>query len=128
MSRLEANLSARPFTELSKRLLSFLIFYERTREKIPSESRWFTRKMIHRDWYRTDDDRVSIAHQTRTTLDPDSIPNRSWLEDQLLPIIGRCITTNLTDRQPELVSELLPYYDAYIKSVSELLPVSKTPS
>lgn len=115
----DKNLSARPFVALCKQLLSFLIFYEHSKAKIPSDSRWYTRKVIHRDWYRTDDSSVSMAHQTGTTLSPDSVPDMNWVEDQLLRIISRCLVTNIRDRHYEIVFELLPYYDAYIKSVSE---------
>ena len=51
----DTNLSGRPFVELCKQLLRFLMFYERAKTMIPSTSRWYTHRFVHRDWYHTDD-------------------------------------------------------------------------
>jgi hypothetical protein len=115
----DTNLSGRPFVELCKQLLRFLMFYEKAKAKIPSASRWYTQRLIHRDWYYTDDSRVSMAHQTGTTLTPDSVPDLNWVEYRLVPIITQCLLTNLKNGQYDIVFELLGYYDAYIKGVSE---------
>ena len=117
ISGTEKNLSGRPFAQLCKELLSFLIFYEQTKATIPSDSYWYTRQMFHRDWYRTEDSRVSMAHQTGTTLVPELIPNMTWVEDQLLRIVTRCIVTNTKCRQYDIVLDLLGYVDAYIKAL-----------
>jgi DNA segregation ATPase FtsK/SpoIIIE-like protein len=68
ISEKEPHLRARPFAELATSVLLFLTNYRRAKQTIPSQSRWYARKYVHRDWYRTDDTTVSIHHQTGTAL------------------------------------------------------------
>jgi hypothetical protein len=110
----EVHLRGAPFISLSKNLITFLLFYEKSKKCIPSSSQWYEEKYVHRDWYRTDDSRVSIAHQTGTTLHPDITNNKEWVEENVLPIILDCLEINLKEERYNEVLGLIEYIDAYL--------------
>ena len=115
----ESHLSGAPFISLSKNLLSFLIFYEKSKKLIPSESKWYENKYVHRDWYRTEDTRVSLAHQTGTLLHPDVTNDKEWLESRVFPIIKDCLEINLREERYNEILELAEYIDAYLKCLAK---------
>ncbi|MBN2016095.1 hypothetical protein JW766_04650 [Candidatus Dojkabacteria bacterium] len=63
--------------------------------KIPPNSFWFIRKRKHRKWFLGDISREEIALNTKTALMPDEIPNRFWLEDELIDIIEKVLVKSL---------------------------------
>lgn len=115
----EIHLHGAPFIELCENLISFLLFYEKSKNQIPSDSQWYEQKYIHRDWYRTDDSRVSIAHQTGTTLHPDITNNKEWVETRVLVIVKQCLEINLKEERYNEVLELAGYIDAYLKLLAK---------
>lgn len=113
------HLSGTSFINLTKNLLRFLIHYEYAKRHIPSDSLWYGQRYEHRDWYRTEDSRVSIAHLTGTTLQPDVTVDKEWVENRVVPIIRKCVETNLTEKRYEDVHALLGYVDAYVKVLAK---------
>jgi len=109
------HLSGTSFINLTENLLRFLIHYEYAKRHIPSDSLWYGQRYEHRDWYRTEDSRVSIAHLTGTALQPDVIVDKEWVERRVVPIIRKCIETNVTAKRYEDVHALFGYVDAYVK-------------
>lgn len=107
------------FLNLTKNLLRFLVRYEFAKRHIPTNSSWYGQRYQHRDWYRTDDSRVSIAYLTGTALEPDVSVDREWIEDRVVPIVRKCIETNLAEKRYEDVHALLEYVDAYLKVVAK---------
>lgn len=114
----EQHLNGAPFVDLSNNILRFLIYYEQAKRKIPTESRWYEQKYKHHDWYRTDDSRVAIAHQTGTTIQPDVTNNNEWVEDRALRVVTTCLEVNLASAKYSEVLRLLEYIDAYLKCLS----------
>lgn len=115
ITKKEVHLRGAPFISLSKNLLSFLLFYEKSKKYIPSDSQWYEQKYVHRDWYRTEDTRVSVAHQTGTSLQPDVTNDKEWIEARVLPIIKECLEINSREERYSEVLELAEYVDAYLK-------------
>jgi len=113
------HLNGRPYVELAKYTLWFLIYYQRLKDQIPSVSLWFEQRYSHRDWYRTDDSALTLALQTGTMLQPEVVNDKLWIEDKLIPIVLRCVAINLKAKRFNLVQELLEVIDAYLKSLSE---------
>jgi hypothetical protein len=109
------HLSGTSFINLTENLLRFLIHYEFAKRHIPTDSSWYGQRYQHRDWYRTDDSRVSIAHGTGTSLQPDVTADKEWVENRVAPIIGKCIETNLSEKRYLDVHALIEYVDAYLK-------------
>jgi len=91
------------------------LFYEKSKKNIPSDSQWYKQKYVHRDWYRTEDTRVSVAHQTGTSLQPEVTNDKEWVEARVLPIIRECLEINLKEERYNEILELAEYLDAYLK-------------
>jgi len=113
------HLSGTSFITLTENLLHFLSYYEHAKRHIPSDSLWYGQRYEHRDWYRTEDTRVSIAHRTGTALPPDVTVDREWVESRVVPIIKKCFESNLTNKRYEDVHALLGYVDAYAKVLAK---------
>ncbi|MET0072501.1 MAG: hypothetical protein ABW096_20910 [Candidatus Thiodiazotropha sp.] len=111
----EIHLHGAPFIALCENIISFLIYYEKSKNQIPSDSQWYEQKYIHRDWYRTSDSSISIAHQTGTTLQPDITNDKEWVEARVLVIIKQCLEINLKEERYNEVLELARYIDAYLE-------------
>ncbi len=115
ITKKEVHLRGAPFITLSENLISFLLFYEKSKNHIPSDSQWYEQKYVHRDWYRTEDTRVSVAHQTGTKLQPDVTNDKEWVEARVLPIVKECLVINLKEDRYNEILELAGYIDAYLK-------------
>ena len=115
----KTHLSGTSFINLTQNLLRFLIHYEFAKRHIPTDSSWYEQRYQHRDWYRTEDSRVSIAHLTGTPLQPDVITDKEWIEGRVIPIIKKCIETNLAEKRYSDVHALFEYLDAYVKVLAK---------
>jgi len=115
ITKKEVHLRGKPFISLSENLLLFLLFYEKSKKHIPSDSQWYEQKYEYRDWYRTEDSRVSVAHQTGTSLQPDMTNEKEWVEARVMPIINECLEINLREERYNEVIELAGFLDDYLK-------------
>ncbi len=115
----ETHLNSRPFAELCRNLLSFLLRYETSRKSIPTDSLWYERRYEHTDWYRTGDMATSMAHQTASMLQPQSVSDSRWIESAILPIVQRCLEINIRESRYAIVNELLRYIDAYAQHLAK---------
>jgi len=115
----ETHLNGKPFIDLCQNLLHFLIHYEHAKPYIPTDSAWYEQRYQHHDWYRTEDSRVAIAHQTGTTLQPDVTNDKQWVERRVIPILKKCIEINLAEERYTEVLGLLGYLDAYFKRLAQ---------
>lgn len=114
----EDHLSGTPYSNLCKGIISFLIWYEPIKRRMPTESYWFSRKYVHPDWYKTEDTTTSTMHQSGSGLTPKLESNANWIEDDLLPIIWQCICINLERNRFQIVSEVLQYLDVYVQRLA----------
>lgn len=114
----EQHLSGTPLLELSARTTRFLILYREKKAHIPTASRWYPQIYRHREWYRTDDMRLSIATETGTTIDPQTEVNRDWLEDRLVPILLDCLAVNVRNSQWENALTALECIERYATTLA----------
>ncbi|MGA4212517.1 hypothetical protein ACI2UO_11665 [Ralstonia nicotianae] len=114
----EQHLSGTPLLELSARTTRFLILYREKKARIPTASRWYPQIYRHREWYRTDDMRLSIATQTGTTIDPQTEANRDWLEERLVPVLLDCLTVTVRNSQWENAFASLECIERYAKTLA----------
>lgn len=121
----ESHLNGTPFVNLSKNILRFQIKYEYSKKYIPTASRWYEQKYQHRDWYRTDDTRVSIAHQTGTSIDPEVTSNNEWIEARTLKIIISCIQINIKSKKYLLALDLINTLEDYISTLADVRQLDK---
>ena len=111
----EPYLNGRPFADLCKKLLLFLSHYETVKKSIPTGSLWYRQKYVHPDWYRTSDTKTSLAYETATRLQPETIGDLRWIESAILPIVSRCLEINLKEKRYPIVIELLNRLDIYVR-------------
>ena len=114
----EPHLNGKPFIELSKNVLTFLIVYEDAKQKIPTESVWYQQQYQHQDWYRTGDTAVALAHQTRAIIQPKKTTNKEWIEQRCIPIVMMCIKINLANGRYTDLHGLFDYIETYIKKLA----------
>ena len=111
----EPHLNGRPFAGLCKNLLSFLLVYETAKKSIPTDSLWYQQKYVHPDWYQTSDRKTSLAYNTATVLQPETVSDPRWIESAILPIVKRCLQINMEEKRYPIVNELLHHLDIYVQ-------------
>ena len=114
----EQHLTGTPLLELSRRTARFLVLYRKKKAHIPTGSRWYQQVYRHREWYRTDDMRLSIATETGTTIDPQTEANRDWLEERLVPVLLDCLAINVRNSQWENAFAALECIDRYAATLA----------
>ncbi|MBM7624272.1 hypothetical protein [Sporohalobacter salinus] len=114
----EDNLNGKSFAELSKSIIRFLNYYQNSKSKIPSKSKWYEQKYKHKDWYLTEDTFTSLANQTATFTKPKISNDKFWIEKEIIPIVFRCIKINLNQGRDEIVLELTNLFKNYLKNLS----------
>jgi hypothetical protein len=119
LARNEKHLTGESFLELSKNILHFLIFYANRKSSIPTQSRWFVQKPVHRKFYMADESAVSMAAQTATIINPEMVSDRDWVESQLEPIFLSCLQENVSKENWSIVTKLLSYIDVYLQALGE---------
>lgn len=115
----EEHLSGTPLREVSVRTTRFLMLYRGKKTHIPTASRWYPQINRHREWYRTDDMRLSIATETGTTIEPHTEGNRDWLEERLVPILLDCLSVNVRNSQWENAFAALECIERYATTLAE---------
>lgn len=113
-----SHLNGEPFAHLCKKIISFLVWYSSAKRRIPNDSQWHSQEYRHPDWYRTPDTTTSLIHQTKTRLPHEIAFNTNWVEDELLPILNRCLRLNLENGRFDVALDLLGYVDAYVRRLA----------
>jgi hypothetical protein len=107
-----------PQLALLRRLAGFLIDYSARKASIPVHSRWFPRIYEHRSWYGSDDSRVAVAHQTGTSLQPEEVVDKDWIENSLLPVFERAAAFYLSHGDKKQALEVINLVRLYARAVS----------
>lgn len=84
ISSSKTELHSKSYPLLLTKLLILAGTYYGKKHLIPTDSRWYGKKPKHKQWYLTNSATIEIATQTNTTLQPDEIPDTTWLEDIIL--------------------------------------------
>lgn len=113
------HLNGRPFADLCKNLLSFLIDYEKAKKSIPTNSLWYRQQYVYPDQYRTYHTEISSNHQSTTGIDPKPVSDSRWLESDMLPIVKCCLQINIRNKRYEIVKELLDGINNYVQQLVE---------
>jgi hypothetical protein len=75
--------------EVATHLVTTMTFYAGQKHRIPTSSLWFARSYKHKDWLTSSYNEVGIALATGTSLQPESVPNHQWFEEQTARILTR---------------------------------------
>ncbi len=75
--------------------------YSRVKSSIPTDSRWFRRVPEHRDWLTMDHTRLSLALSTRTSIQPELVPDRLWVEKEVAQVVEDLLPTLWSEHEWE---------------------------
>lgn len=76
--------------------------YSSAKSAIPTESRWFRQVPEHRDWLTMDHSRLSIALATRTSVQPDLVPDPLWVEKEMAQVVEDLFPMLQSEREWEV--------------------------
>lgn len=88
-------LQGESYPRLLKKLLALTNIYYEGKHLIPSDSGWYGRKFRHKQWYLSESTALEMATNTDTPLNPDEIPDTTWLEDSLLDVIFKAFKVDI---------------------------------
>lgn len=91
ISSSKTELHSKSYPLLLTKLLILASTYYGKKHLIPTDSRWYGKKPKHKQWYLTNSAIIEIATQTNTTLQPDEIPDTTWLEDIILSAVLKAL-------------------------------------
>ena len=102
----ETHLRGEPYAQFSRKVILFLLIYQKYRCRIPTASLWFKQKHIHKEWH-GHNSMADVSHVAGMPLQPEVARDSDWLESALLPVVRQCFRVNLEDKQWETAHEIL---------------------
>ena len=72
-----------------------LVQYHASRNRIPTNSKWFGERYEHKQWYLTDSTEVDMATSTGSGIQPNVVPDLAWVEQQLVEALLDLIASDL---------------------------------
>lgn len=82
------HLREKSLSALGMKALVLLELYIEEKVRIPNDSNWFRRVYQHRDWMTTDFAQISVALETDTTIQPETVPDLMWVEEDIVEIVA----------------------------------------
>jgi len=87
--------------------ISLLEIYQKERSKIPSDSRWYNRIPIHKNWFLSDSTSFAVAMESHSFIQPEMVPNTQWFEDEIVSIFEYSLKNMLEKGSIQLASDFL---------------------
>ena len=76
-------------------ICQLLLDYSAIVPHLSVESKWFEHLFEHRSWFEADPMEVTLALSTATELRPNDVPDRTWFERALLPVLLKALDITL---------------------------------
>jgi len=121
----EHQLQKQPLSSILKKTIYFLTNYAQQRSFIPSESRWYALMPRYKSWFFYDSFALTIALQTKTSIQPEMVPNPYWLEDDIIEILSSTFGKALQKENLEVVYEALCSLNRYLEILGANLEFKK---
>ena len=116
MSREKPKLRGDSYQSLVQNLIDTIRHYYSLKQLIPADSRWFRKRLQHKQWYLAESTELEMASQTDTALQPKEIPDACWVEDELLGVIFKGLEKAIAIKNKETLYEQLallpPLFDS----------------
>jgi hypothetical protein len=116
---LQKYLKSDAIASLGVSTVRFLYRYERARQLIPSESKWYPSEYQHPDFYAAGDLKVDMALRTGGTVEPATSAQSDWIQEAALPVVFKALQANLAENDEASVFRILSALRAYIEELSE---------
>lgn len=97
--------------------IGLLKIYQNSRSRIPSDSKWYSRTPIHKNWFLSDSSSFAIAMESHSFIQPDMVPNTYWLEDEISEIFEYSLRNMLSQKNIQLASDFLNLLYDYFEKV-----------
>ena len=97
--------------------IGLLEVYQDDRSKIPSDSRWYSRTPVHKNWFLSDSSSFALAMESHSFIQPDMVPNAYWLEDEISEIFEYSLRNMLSQKNIQLASDFLNSLYSYFEKV-----------
>jgi hypothetical protein len=107
-----------PLDRLAASIIRTLRFHARHKHEIPAQSLWFGQRPRHRQWFLTGATELMIAGPTFTSLQPEVVPDRDWVEESLLGSLVDALRTHLRSGRLLAAAMLLAAITDAIEDIS----------
>ena len=97
--------------------IRLLEVYQVERSKIPSDSRWYSRTPVHKNWFLSDSSSFVLAMESHSFIQPDMVPNTYWFEDEIADIFEYSLRNMLSQKNIQLASDFLNSLYGYFEKV-----------
>ncbi len=121
----EPQLQKQPLSSILQKSIYFLMSYASQRSFIPSDSRWYALIPRYKSWFFYDSSALTIALQTKTSIQPEMVPNPYWLEDYIIEILSPTFERALQKENLEVVYEALDSLNVYLEKLGANLEFKK---
>ncbi|MFA5248254.1 MAG: hypothetical protein WC415_03340 [Patescibacteria group bacterium] len=99
-----------------KHLGGLLYFYSDNKNKIPTNSYWFMTKNKYESWTLANSTQIALALNTGTTLQPKTIKDYIWFEEQVLGVVAKILKYLVNERR---VGSVFQGFEIFVE-VSEI--------
>ncbi len=103
----EKHLQESSLLPLLTKTVGLLEVYQIERAKIPSDSRWYSRTPVHKNWFLSDSSSFALAMESHSFIQPDMVPNAYWFEDEIADIFEYSLKNMLSQKNIQLASDFL---------------------
>lgn len=116
-------------TERTKRInrkyAELLILYAGLKAKIPRESFWFKKRLVHPDWFLEPDSSTGIALETDTFIQPKEEPDFFWFENLVVSGLEDSIKKSIEQRDFETAQFTLRNVSFVVEKLAKSLLVDE---
>ena len=112
------HLNREPLVNLTVSMLGIASFSIGKKALIPTTSLWFPQSYSQPEWYRSNDDKTSIAHHTGTMLQPKTIADSWFVERELEDAAVKAIRSLLSRRELVAIRPLAYAIESHVEAIA----------
>lgn len=118
-------LQKKPLTKVLLKIINFLGFYQKQKRLIPTKSYWFSRIPKYKDIFLVDASALTLALQSQTTIQPELVPDKYWIENELFEIIISALKSALDKGNMVVALELINTLNNYFEQLGKELNLKR---
>jgi hypothetical protein len=110
-----AYLQKRPLSIVLQKTCYFLRYYQKQKHLIPTNSNWFARVPKYKDTFLADVSALTVALQSQTSIQPETIPDFYWLEDEVIDVILSALQSALDNKNLIVCIDVIDSLNNYLE-------------
>lgn len=119
-SSVQKHLRSDALGDLAIATVGFLYGYSGARQLIPSDSKWYPVEYQHPDFYTAGDFKIETAVQMGGSVQPESVAQANWVEEDALPVVFKALAINLEEENEGAAFRILNLLHGYTERLGEL--------